>query len=111
MKLYLDDLRLAPEGWKKVYDCRDIKELIAQAGEDFEIEAMSFDFNLTPWCNGVDVMKLLADACINKKTNKFWPKEIYYHSNDPKGIEQLKQFVEKFEKEKLVSITKNQPYG
>lgn len=103
MNIWLDDQREAPHGWAHVHNADEVEKLIEYTGaqKDFHIDTMSFDFHLSHPKKGVDVMKYLADLCRQGHTRKFWPKTVLYHSNDPKGIEIMRDFALNFEKEIL----------
>ena len=101
IKIWLDDQRIAPEGFIHLHNIEEVEKLIGLVLEFdvFSIDTMSFDFHLAHPKNGLDVMKYLADLCIKGKTKKFWPKNILYHSNDSKGVEIMRSFAESFKKE------------
>jgi hypothetical protein len=42
-------------------------------------------------------MKYLADLCAKGETSRYWPKEVRYHTNDPRGEEEMRAFAEKFQ--------------
>ena len=101
MNIWLDDQRKAPEGWVHLHNIEEVELLInsVRGLKGFCIATMSFDFHLSHPKRGIDVMKYLVDQCNQNKTRKFWPKTILYHSNDPKGIGEMKTFAMNFEKE------------
>ena len=99
MNIWLDDLRDAPEElkeWVHVQNLDELEELVEKLGEKFEIDVMSFDYNLGHVKNGLDVMKYLADLCEKGETGRYWPKEIRYHTNDPMGEYTMRKFAENF---------------
>ena len=96
MNIWLDDIRIAPEGWVHVHNMDELEELVKKQGKKFEVDVMSFDYHLSHPKKGIDVMKYLADLSVKHKTDRYWPKEIRYHTNDPKGEEVMRAFVEYF---------------
>ncbi len=94
MNIWLDDQRKSPDGWTHLHNIDEVEMVMDFAinKDDFCIEIMSFDFHLNHEKNGVDVMKYLAGLCVQHKTSKFWPKKILYHSDDPQGIEVMREF-------------------
>ena len=97
MNIWLDDIRQAPEGWVHVHNLDELDALVKKLGEKFEIDVMSFDYHLAHPKRGIDVMKYLADLCAQEKTRRYWPKEVRYHTNDPKGEEEMRTFAIEFE--------------
>jgi len=100
IKIWLDDQRDAPEGFIHLHNIEEVERVMEAVVQinDFWIETMSFDFNLAHPKNGLDVMKYLAEICNKYNTRRFWPKTILFHSNDIKGVQNMKSFVESFEK-------------
>jgi hypothetical protein len=99
MNIWLDDQRTSPEGWTHVHNLDELKTLleVASQNSEFYIDTMSFDFHLSHPRKGVDVMRYLADLCVNNQTRRFWPRTTLYHSNDPEGVEIMKAFATEFE--------------
>ena len=106
MKIWLDDVRTAPEGWIHMHNIDEMEKVIEimMQKADLFIDEMSLDFHLAHPKNGVDVMKFLADLCKDNNTPRFWPKIIYYHSNDPNGVKIMKEFAESVNKNLLSQI-------
>lgn len=116
MNIWLDDQREAPEGWVHLHNMDEVEVFLesilypstchtgrrAGSGYNTRIEKMSFDYHLSHPKKGIDVMKYLADLCVKESTNRFWPKEIFYHSNDPEGVKEMKAFAERFEEDFLM---------
>ena len=103
MNIWLDDLREAPQEWAHVHNLDELAALIdiARQNSDFSIDTLSFDFHLSHPKKGVDVIKYLADLCIQNQTKRFWPRTILYHSNDPEGVKVMKEYVADFESSEL----------
>ena len=103
MNIWLDDQRKAPEGWIHLHNFDEVERLIQSVCglKGFYIDTMSFDFHLSHPKRGIDVMKFLSDQCNQNKTNKFWPKVVLYHSNDPEGVKIMRAFAVNFQKEIL----------
>lgn len=106
VNIWLDDIREAPEGWiplKNIEGVEKLVEIMLQR-DDLYIEEMSFDFHLNHPKLGIDVMKYLAELCVEHKTRRFWAKTILLHSNDPNGIRTMEKFAKKFESETLSKL-------
>ncbi|WP_112477836.1 cyclic-phosphate processing receiver domain-containing protein [Vibrio variabilis] len=75
MKVYLDDERTAPEGWKRVYWPEEAIELL-QSGE---VEEISLDHDLgdDTLGTGYDVVVWIEEQVI---VNRFKPPKILVHS-------------------------------
>jgi hypothetical protein len=103
IKIWLDDIRDAPDGWLQLRNINEVERfiMIVKDLKGFFIEEMEFDFNLGDIKRGIDVMKYLSDLCVKGNTKKFWPRKIMYHSTDTEGIEIMRSFAERFEKDVL----------
>lgn len=84
-KLFLDDRRRAPEGWKRV---RNYKEFCDEIKKELPVE-ISFDIELGELHSGFDCIKYLGALLKNKKLKT--PIKIYCHSG---SIFSLAIFVE-----------------
>ncbi|MEZ8613461.1 cyclic-phosphate processing receiver domain-containing protein [Vibrio sp. 10N.286.52.C3] len=75
MKVYLDDERIAPEGWKRVYWPEEAIKLL-QSGE---VEEISLDHDLGDDTHGTgyDVVVWIEEQVI---VNRFQPPKIRIHS-------------------------------
>ena len=89
-KLYLDDLRVTPEGFDRVYNYVDFVEYITQNGlPDF----ISFDHDLGEDESGYDCAKYLVEYCIEH--NLSLPK-FSVHSQNPVGKENIERLLNNF---------------
>ena len=95
MNIWLDDIRQVPEGWVHIHNLDELEKLVKKLGKNFEVDVMSFDYHLAHPKRGIDVMKYLADLCAKGETSRYWPKEVRYHTNDPRGEEEMRAFAEK----------------
>ena len=89
-KLYLDDLRVTPEGFDRVYNYADFVEYITQNGlPDF----ISFDHDLGEDESGYDCAKYLVEYCIehNLQLPKF-----SVHSQNPVDKENIERLLNNF---------------
>lgn len=107
MNIWLDDKRNAPHGWVHLHNFDEVARFIETVRElkGFFIDQMSFDFHLSHPKKGVDIMKYLVDLCSQENSRRFWPKKVLYHSNDPKGIQEMKAYALNFEKEILIKFS------
>lgn len=103
MNIWLDDIRFAPIGWIHLHNFDEVEKFIHPTSnqDDFPIDTMSFDFNLGHEKLGIDVLKYIANLCVQDKTGRFWPKKILFHTNDSAGRKIMMDFVLRFEKEIL----------
>jgi len=89
-KLYLDNLRVTPEGFDRVYNYADFVEYITQNGlPDF----ISFDHDLGEDESGYDCAKYLVEYCI--EYNLPLPK-FSVHSQNPVGKENIERLLNNF---------------
>lgn len=89
-KLWVDDIRLPPEGWmwaKTSDEAIAALDQIKTSGEVFE--AMSFDHDL----GGEDTSRRVV---LTMCENEMWPKRVYVHSMNPPGHLWIRQMVERY---------------
>ena len=83
MKLYIDDVREAPEGWTRCESFKDALVVIAEAWcGTVDLEAVSFDHDLGKGPTGYDLAKRMVDCGV-------WPTDLYCHSMNPVGRERI----------------------
>lgn len=93
MKIWVDDIRPAPDGWEWVktsQEAIDLIESICQPGMLWvPFEKMSLDHDL----GGDDTSRrIVLWMC----ENDFWPVETVVHSANPVGIEWLEGMIERY---------------
>ena len=106
MKLWLDDIREAPEGWEHVHT---VQECIDYLSMGADIEAIDLDNDLGD-CDtrqGYEVMDYienrLAMLC------QMPPKEIYIHTGNPSAAQRMKVTLDRIRKmEKALRIQQAQ---
>jgi hypothetical protein len=88
MKIWIDDLRPAPdETWKAFWNSEDaIKALDVYRAFRLDIEVISFDHDL----GGQDTTRPIVYWMVE---NDFWPQEIRIHTSNPVGREWLDGMV------------------
>lgn len=93
MKIYLDDIREAPEGWVPAVSVGKFKKIIEKADKNSEkIDAISFDHDLGENTeDGYDAVKWLAE---NYPRYILENVAIDSHSDNPAGRENIEKFVE-----------------
>lgn len=74
MKLYVDDIRKAPDGWVLAENFDKAVALL----EMRPMEALSLDHDLGELASGYDIAKYMI-------AHGIWPKNIYCHSMNPVG--------------------------
>lgn len=92
MKLWVDDVRPAPEGyiWAKTTDCARIKILVAEH-EKFNIEVIDIDHDAGEYADcGGDYIKLLDWL---EETGRNYP--IRIHSMSPMGVANMRAIIER----------------
>ncbi len=90
MKIWVDDIRPAPEGWNWITGSRGTIELLdACLVEGIEVEIMSLDHDL----GGTDTTRpIVLWMC----DNEFWPVEVRVHSANPVGVEWLEGMIKRY---------------
>jgi len=89
MKVYLDDLREAPPGWKRVYWPEEAIALLEAGG----VTHVSLDHDLGDDSRGTgyDVVCWIEEAVV---TRGFQPPEITIHSANPVGRARMSRGIE-----------------
>jgi hypothetical protein len=90
INVFLDDLRKCPEGFVLT---RDVDECILLL-QECEVAVLSLDYHLGGNETGFDVAKWIVG-------NKKWPKEIFLHTSDPVGREQMYHLLKSHAPEKV----------
>jgi hypothetical protein len=85
MKLYVDDVREAPEGWVLARDYFAAVDTMERRIP----ESLSLDHDLGAQASGYDVAKYLVNHAI-------WPRHIYCHSMNPVGRENILALLERY---------------
>lgn len=87
MKVWVDDLRPAPQGWVWVTTSAAAIELLSQGGD---IEVMSLDHDL----GGEETTRpIVLWMC----EHQVWPAEVVVHSANPVGVEWLTGMIERYQ--------------
>jgi hypothetical protein len=90
MRIYLDDLRAAPDGWTRAHNFNEFRALI-QNGQP--IEAISFDHDLGEGePEGYDIVKWLG----NNHPEIIIDEEVEFtvHSDNGPGKENIREYIE-----------------
>lgn len=89
MKIYVDDVRKAPDGYA---ECHSVNETIRVIKENKdEIELLDLDHDLGDFgVDGGDAIKIL-DWCVE---NEFYPK-IVLHTANPVGRRNMERLIER----------------
>jgi hypothetical protein len=90
MRLWIDDLRPAPEGWQWATDSFSaIAHLDKARLKGWQVEAVSFDHDL----GGDDTTRpVVLWMC----ENEFWPEKCYVHSMNNVGREWLTGMIDRY---------------
>lgn len=86
MKIFLDDLRTAPDGWEVARDYNDMIRLLTANRNN--ISEISLDYDLDNVRNGLNVCEWIV-------TNNCWPKKIIIHSSHRTGVKYMKELLKK----------------
>lgn len=96
MNLWVDDLRLPPEGWEwaKTSDeaikaLEEVMVLCREKSAIYNFEVMSLDHDL----GGLDTTRRVVLWCCE---NDFWPLEVRVHTQNPVGHEWLTGMIERY---------------
>ncbi len=88
MKIWLDDIRPAPDGFIWAHDLFELAALL-ETHKD-QIELMSFDHDLGDGIpDGYMIIKWLAEHYLNR-----WPETIRVHSANPPGAKNIRCYAE-----------------
>lgn len=87
MKLWLDDVRPAPEGWYWAKNVETAKAMLIRG----EVTHLSLDHDLGEDClSGYDLCKWMAE-------NNLWPSEqITIHSMNPVGRDNMRAIINRY---------------
>lgn len=95
MKLWVDDIRTAPEGYvwcKSVNEAKDtvlMLELYATVNEDYKVELIDLDYDAGDYANeGGDYIRLLDWL---EETKRNYP--IRIHSMNVVGVENMRRII------------------
>jgi len=91
MKLYLDDIRKAPEGWVPVRTFGDAIQLLEQQ----VVEEMSFDHDLGDIFTGLDVVNWIERKVFEEGYN---PPKMWIHTGNPVGRKNMLLAIESIER-------------
>jgi len=98
MKLWLDDIRPAPEGWERVKDATEFWRAIAKTHCMKEVEAISFDNDLGEnRVEGWEIAKDLLDMYIVQTDLKHVPILTVHSANVP-AAKRIKGYISDIEK-------------
>lgn len=98
MKIWVDDVRPAPDGYiwcksvndAKYYICYGVKDDTKPTGRDKKVELIDLDHDAGDYaCDGGDFIKLL-DWC--EETNRDYP--IHIHSMNPVGVQNMRAIIQ-----------------
>ncbi len=86
MKIWLDDVRPAPDGFIHVRNFVELDTLLNNQSELIEIMSFDHDLGLSVW-DGYRIIKWLAENHLNR-----WPLEIRVHSSNPPGRKNIEAY-------------------
>lgn len=95
MKLWVDDIRPAPEGWYQAHSVNVAKEMILANWGNIEILSIDYDSGDYNKFGGdyINILKWLEEA--EHKTNKkivTFP--IHIHSMNPVGVQNMRNIIQ-----------------
>jgi hypothetical protein len=90
MKIWVDDIRTPPDGWRWCKDSESAIHTLQECEARYEpIELMSLDHDL----GGDDTTRpIVLWMC----ENDFWPVEVVCHSANPVGIDWIEGMIERY---------------
>jgi hypothetical protein len=95
VKIWVDDVREPPDGWRWFTHSEDVIAWLAydlewvHMGFEPDTRVMSLDHDL----GGDDTTRpIVLWMC----ENEFWPEEVYVHSANPVGVEWLEGMIERY---------------
>ena len=93
MKIWLDDIREAPDGW---YWAKNVKDCIWQIQVNFcDIDEISLDNDLGEnQLEGRKVVLWLAEQYASGKN--FWPEKIHVHSSNTVAVEYMEAMINRY---------------
>lgn len=105
MNIYLDDIRPCPEGFVIARTKRDCMKLL----EENKVEILSLDHDLGAemFGTGYDVAMFIVEQQEIYNRN-IWPKEIYLHTDNPVGRQNMFQLLDHWKPEGV--IVRNYPF-
>ncbi|OHB21374.1 MAG: hypothetical protein A2939_05055 [Parcubacteria group bacterium RIFCSPLOWO2_01_FULL_48_18] len=113
MRIFIDDLREAPEGYRVARNFQEFRKSIEEAVEGDEVvEAISFDNDLGEGeREGYEIMKWLAESYPQYMVGET---EITIHSANPRGRENMEAYIEfcrKHREDLLEMKSRKHPWG
>jgi hypothetical protein len=102
MKLYLDDTRMAPEGYILVRTYKEMVEFL-ENNKSSNIEEISLDHDLGSNKSGYDICLWLIE-------NEFWPNKINIHSANIVGVKNMYELLDRYAP-KEIKITNEKIQG
>lgn len=92
--LYLDDLRLTPADFQRVYDYNEFCNFIVKNGVP---DLISFDHDLGEGKTGYDCAKFLVEYCLDHRIEKI---NFRVHSQNPVGKENIEHLLNNYNRSK-----------
>ncbi|WP_457567522.1 cyclic-phosphate processing receiver domain-containing protein [Desulfurobacterium sp.] len=95
MKLYLDDIRLPPQGFKLVRTVNNLKNFVRKYGEQIEVLDLDFDMgkNSVDGGNGIDFLKWLEEEVFTGKISLNKNLKIKCHSSSAEKRTEMEEIA------------------
>lgn len=95
MKLWVDDVRPAPEGWYQVHSVNTAKEMILANWENIEILSIDYDSGDYNKFGGdyINILKWLEEE-EHKANKKIVTFPIQIHSMNPVGVQNMRNIIQ-----------------
>ena len=95
MKLWVDDIRPAPEGWCQAYSANAAKEMILANWENIEILSIDYDSGDYNKFGGdyINILKWLEEE-EHKANKKIVTFPIQIHSMNPVGVQNMRNIIQ-----------------
>lgn len=91
MKIYLDDIRVEPEGWVRTYTAHETIVLL----KNNDVEEISLDHDLgndEEYGTGYDVLLWIEEQVF---TSDYKPPKMKVHSANPIGVERMELLIQR----------------
>ena len=95
MKLWVDDIRPAPEGWCQAYSVNAAKEMILANYPDIDGISLDHDSSIYNQFGGdyINILKWLEEE-EHKKNKKIVTFPIHIHSMNSVGVENMRNIIQ-----------------
>lgn len=97
MKIFLDDTKLCPKGWRWIKTIDDFEEAVRENANDLEVISLDYELGAT------DQGKTGVDACRYLIENEFRCPKIIIHSTHP-NARKMRELLESHMKNAVITM-------